>query len=514
MQAMPMVNQPAPVNEAVAPRAARSTGKATDDKFLPALKEACNECGDEELAGAAMVTQDDTPQQALGEGVGESSQQPVGNGNGLVVVTEVVNAEAVEEAIVAPSASVDADEDGSNAKDDGVNPKANTGESAPHVGIATTAKGSTADSENLHVLNRDVAEQRQFAQGAQVRGAQQSDAAQAPAVEALGEPNQAGVGAATVPSGEVQTGVAAQVVAAVSEGNQGQKLNIPPLKKATDTVVKIEKMETVSTTDSRPVVTDPRFATLLNKPEVGATLRQQQGADSSIATQATPVAASVTPDMAVEKPSTVIGGNEVTLAPTAETLVNAEVLGASTTLVQKTDNAATTAVPPQVIAGDGVAPQGSEISIPLRDGSSVPESRVVQQTIDHLALHARGDSSSITVKLHPEELGELQLRMVMEGDQLKVHLQAQTQQVQEVLERNFPRLRDALQDQGVTVEDFQVSVDSGERGDQQSSAQQDFVANKQADHLSAFDHDVDPEVEAVISAAAAQSDGRGVSLRV
>ena len=47
MQAMPMINQPAPVNEAVAPRAARTASKGTDDKFLPALRDACNDCGDE-----------------------------------------------------------------------------------------------------------------------------------------------------------------------------------------------------------------------------------------------------------------------------------------------------------------------------------------------------------------------------------------------------------------------------------------------------------------------------------
>ncbi|MBW2185810.1 MAG: hypothetical protein JRG71_05230 [Deltaproteobacteria bacterium] len=69
MQAMPMINQPAVINEAVAPRATRSSSAKSDDRFSPVLKEACSEGGEDELAGAAMVAQNQDAQQ---EGVVEN----------------------------------------------------------------------------------------------------------------------------------------------------------------------------------------------------------------------------------------------------------------------------------------------------------------------------------------------------------------------------------------------------------------------------------------------------------
>jgi flagellar hook-length control protein FliK len=142
-----------------------------------------------------------------------------------------------------------------------------------------------------------------------------------------------------------------------------------------------------------------------------------------------------------------------------------------TELANPADRQNPSAVASTLQTGPAAAPTTEGDSLLLRDGSQLPASRVITQTIEHLSVHARGDSSVVTVKLHPEELGELQLRLVMEGDQLRVQLQTQHQQVQDVLERNFPRLRDALQDQGLTIEDFQVSLDNGQ------NPQRDFGAS-------------------------------------
>ncbi|MBW2185809.1 MAG: flagellar hook-length control protein FliK, partial [Deltaproteobacteria bacterium] len=200
---------------------------------------------------------------------------------------------------------------------------------------------------------------------------------------------------------------------------------------------------------------------MLNKPEVGASLRQQQSQDSSLVTMATPS----TVETATGTTSSLLTSNgaenDPSLTLSADSTGKSELFGVNMPTNQNVEGGISTATHPQLSTLEVAGTQQSGPAIALKDGSSVLESRVVQQTIDHLTLHSRGDSSSVTVKLHPEELGEIQLRMVMEGDQLKVHLQAQSQQVQEVLERNFPRLRDALQEQGVTVDDFQVSVDSG-----------------------------------------------------
>jgi flagellar hook-length control protein FliK len=88
------------------------------------------------------------------------------------------------------------------------------------------------------------------------------------------------------------------------------------------------------------------------------------------------------------------------------------------------------------------------------------EVRILDQVLQQLPLNRIGDQNRIVIRLHPEELGEVKLDLVMDKDQLKAHLVAQTQQVQDILEKHLPRLQEALHNQGVKLDSIQVSVDS------------------------------------------------------
>lgn len=107
-------------------------------------------------------------------------------------------------------------------------------------------------------------------------------------------------------------------------------------------------------------------------------------------------------------------------------------------------------------------------ALQLPSGQSVPESEVLGQILGRLQLTGPRPGSSISMKLHPEELGEIKLDLVVEKDRVRALIVAQSQQVQEVLERHLPRLREALQHQGLKVDELQVSVDDrqqeGQRG--------------------------------------------------
>jgi flagellar hook-length control protein FliK len=150
--------------------------------------------------------------------------------------------------------------------------------------------------------------------------------------------------------------------------------------------------------------------------------------------------------------------------------------------------------------------------VSLKNGATMPSARVVDQTVQHLNLHARGDSSVVTVKLHPEELGELNIRMVMEGDQLKLQIQAQNQQVREILEQNFPRLRTAMEDQGVTVEDFQVSLGDSRADDQAGTHTDDDLSRRRGSFNpeAGVDRGVDNLELAEITPASAAAGGLSV----
>ncbi|MFO7830738.1 MAG: flagellar hook-length control protein FliK [Desulfuromonadaceae bacterium] len=236
-------------------------------------------------------------------------------------------------------------------------------------------------------------------------------------------------------------------------------------------------------------VDDPRFAALLNKATDFSSLRERQGQSNTQNTDMLSARlAGVNPQeqaqsliqQARAEMATANTGSNADIGDKGKAVIegqaqllsgNASASGTSTgdlmgmkgmaEAATAKDNAAVDFSAAQ--KGTGIGNNGTDPGVlTLKNGATVPSAKVVDQTIQHLNLHARGDSSVVTVKLYPEELGELNIRMVMEGDQLKLQIQAQNQQVREILEQNFPRLRNAMQDQGVTVEDFQVSLgDSG-----------------------------------------------------
>jgi hypothetical protein len=109
----------------------------------------------------------------------------------------------------------------------------------------------------------------------------------------------------------------------------------------------------------------------------------------------------------------------------------------------------------------------------------VPEEQVYQQVASRLTLVGGERHSRMTMRLYPEELGQVKLDLTVAGDRVRLHLHAQNQQVQEVLEKYLPRLRESFEQQGLKLEDAQVTSDSpgqGGRGSFQESRQSLFAA--------------------------------------
>ncbi len=100
----------------------------------------------------------------------------------------------------------------------------------------------------------------------------------------------------------------------------------------------------------------------------------------------------------------------------------------------------------------------------LPSGLEVPEQAVLEQVVGHLQLRTSNGPQRLTLRLNPEELGEVRLELIVEKETVRAHLQAQTQQVQEVLEKHLHRLRESFEQQGLKLQEFQVSVDSGRDG--------------------------------------------------
>ena len=88
----------------------------------------------------------------------------------------------------------------------------------------------------------------------------------------------------------------------------------------------------------------------------------------------------------------------------------------------------------------------------------INESRILDQVLDRFTMQRRLESGSVSLQLHPEELGELKLQIQIDRDNVKAHIVTENPQVQEILERQIPRLRDALAEHGFHLDNMEVSV--------------------------------------------------------
>ena len=123
----------------------------------------------------------------------------------------------------------------------------------------------------------------------------------------------------------------------------------------------------------------------------------------------------------------------------------------------------------------------SEATLRLPSGTEVPHSQVVNQVTDHFSLNRNLESGSVILRLHPAELGELRMEIKVEQDNIKAHITTHNPQVQDILDRNIPRLREVLEQQGMNLEHIQVSVAADDSGNdqffQEQFEQQQFNRN-------------------------------------
>ena len=88
----------------------------------------------------------------------------------------------------------------------------------------------------------------------------------------------------------------------------------------------------------------------------------------------------------------------------------------------------------------------------------VAEHEVLNQVLQRFHLTNRDQSTRINLKLHPAELGELQIHLSIKEGTIKASVVAQSQHVQEILEKNMAKLKTVLEQQGFVVEDIIVSA--------------------------------------------------------
>lgn len=172
-------------------------------------------------------------------------------------------------------------------------------------------------------------------------------------------------------------------------------------------------------------------------------------------------------DQTVSNPSTVIADTE-----NSQPAITGDP-GQTTTIIEVTPG--TTESAPGMIQGTeqtavaGNSPLSSPMStasagttgaLPSGNGFAIPEQQVMEQVIQRSSLKELEGKRQLTVELHPEELGQVKLNLTQDNDRMQLHLQAQSSEVRDILEKHLPRLQEALQQQGLRLETIQVSVDA------------------------------------------------------
>lgn len=93
------------------------------------------------------------------------------------------------------------------------------------------------------------------------------------------------------------------------------------------------------------------------------------------------------------------------------------------------------------------------------------EQSVMEQVQDRLngIVRSSGGTTQVRLLLRPESLGEVHLRLQVDGDVVMAKITVENQQVKQIIESNMQMLRNALSENNLTAGSFDVNVDQGSR---------------------------------------------------
>ncbi len=122
------------------------------------------------------------------------------------------------------------------------------------------------------------------------------------------------------------------------------------------------------------------------------------------------------------------------------------------------------------IRSQGVSVLSSAKAEALSDdqAKNMSHEQILTQVREKLAeTPLKGDSGVISLKLHPEELGELKLNVRLEDQKLKVEVITENRVVKDVLAQNLGSLRETLSRHNLTMEKFDVFTAGNDGSNQQ-----------------------------------------------
>lgn len=105
------------------------------------------------------------------------------------------------------------------------------------------------------------------------------------------------------------------------------------------------------------------------------------------------------------------------------------------------------------------------------DGPRVADRALLVQRVSKAFQRLGVDGGQIRIRLHPQELGGVQLQLSMQGSRMNAQVVAETELARSLINEHLPELKQRLADQGIQVERFDVRLE----GEQSASQNRDFA---------------------------------------
>lgn len=126
-----------------------------------------------------------------------------------------------------------------------------------------------------------------------------------------------------------------------------------------------------------------------------------------------------------------------------------------------------------------------------------------QALSQQIVMFSRNGQQNAELRLHPEDLGAIQISLKLDNDQAQINLVSSHSHVRAALEAAIPQLRNALAESGINLGESQVSSDSPAQG-QQFQQQQEARRDGQHGRFS-LTQDSDTDITPIAVPAALQA---------
>lgn len=109
---------------------------------------------------------------------------------------------------------------------------------------------------------------------------------------------------------------------------------------------------------------------------------------------------------------------------------------------------------------------------PLAPYTTIDPNAVIEQIVKGIVVNTSGQDSQIRLRLQPESLGEVTMRLTVTGNTVSANVVTQNADVRQMVLSGQAALSKSLAQSGLTLGGFSVNVFGGDAGNRQQSAQQ------------------------------------------